>query len=248
MWSLRCLDEVLGELVDDLVAVSGDDALVVLDGDLLADVAEFVHDLPQGAALEHEQGRVTRPQGLEGQVGAAGFLPGFAELGFQGGLAHHRGSSGAEDHGFRVRPFAVPEQMVVNQGNEPVGDGHGAPAGVGLGPGDACRTTIRIAPVDGMAHGQAFGLQVDVLDLQAAQLAATEASDERGEYHRQSRVVGHVLRDQLEFQRRDRRNVLPGGSWCWRYGQDERVVADQRRGAVHAHLRGAGERRLQAHA
>lgn len=165
MWSLRCFDEVFGELVDDLVAVSGDDALVVLDGDLLADVAEFVHDLPQGAALEHEQGRVTRPQGLEGQVGAAGFLPGFAELGFQGGLAHHRGSSGAEDHGFRVRPFAVPEQMVVNQGNEPVGDGHGAPAGVGLGPGDACRTTIRIAPVDGMAHGQAFGLQVDVLDL-----------------------------------------------------------------------------------
>ena len=80
-------DEVFGELVDDLVAVLGDDALVVLDGDLLADAAELV------------------------------------------------------------------------------GDRHGAPAGVGLGPGDACRTTIRIAPVDGMAHGQAFGLQVDVLDL-----------------------------------------------------------------------------------
>ena len=37
-------DEVFGELVDDLVAMLGDDALVVLDGDLLADAAEFVGD------------------------------------------------------------------------------------------------------------------------------------------------------------------------------------------------------------
>ena len=37
-------DEVFGELVDDLVAVLGDDALVVLDGDLLADAAELVGD------------------------------------------------------------------------------------------------------------------------------------------------------------------------------------------------------------
>ena len=35
-------DEIFGELVDDLVAVLGDDALVVLDGDLLADAAELV--------------------------------------------------------------------------------------------------------------------------------------------------------------------------------------------------------------
>ena len=48
MWSLRCFDEVFGELVDDLVAVLGDDALVVLDGDLLADVAELVHEISLG--------------------------------------------------------------------------------------------------------------------------------------------------------------------------------------------------------
>ena len=37
-------DEIFGELVDDLVAVLGDDALVVLDGDLLTDAAELVGD------------------------------------------------------------------------------------------------------------------------------------------------------------------------------------------------------------
>lgn len=46
--SLRCFDEVFGELVDNLVAVLGDDALVVLDGDLLADVAELVHEISLG--------------------------------------------------------------------------------------------------------------------------------------------------------------------------------------------------------
>ena len=51
--------EFIYELVDNLTPVLIDDALVVLDGDLLADVAEFVHDLPQGAVLEHEQGRFT---------------------------------------------------------------------------------------------------------------------------------------------------------------------------------------------
>ena len=45
---VRCFDEVFGELVDDLVAVLGDDALVVLDGDLLADVAELVHEISLG--------------------------------------------------------------------------------------------------------------------------------------------------------------------------------------------------------
>lgn len=48
MWSLRCFDEVFGELVDDLVAMLGDDAPVVLDGDLLADVAELVHEISLG--------------------------------------------------------------------------------------------------------------------------------------------------------------------------------------------------------
>ncbi|ALE09197.1 Hypothetical protein RY67_1163 [Bifidobacterium longum subsp. infantis] len=45
---MRCFDEVFGELVDNLVAVLGDDALVVLDGDLLADVAELVHEISLG--------------------------------------------------------------------------------------------------------------------------------------------------------------------------------------------------------
>ena len=83
-------DVVFGELVDDLVAVLGDDALVVLDGDLLADAAELV------------------------------------------------------------------------------GDRHGAPAGVGLGPGDARRAAIRISSVDGVAHGQelAFEARHEVRDVE----------------------------------------------------------------------------------
>ena len=83
-------DEVFGELVDDLVAMLGDDALVVLDGDLLADAAELV------------------------------------------------------------------------------GDRHGAPAGVGLGPGDARRAAIRISSVDGVAHGQelAFEARHEVRDVE----------------------------------------------------------------------------------
>lgn len=44
-------DEVFGELVDDLVAMLGNDALVVLDGDLLADVAELVHEISLGRRL-----------------------------------------------------------------------------------------------------------------------------------------------------------------------------------------------------
>ena len=83
-------DEVFGELVDDLVAMLGNDALVVLDGDLLADAAELV------------------------------------------------------------------------------GDRHGAPAGVGLGPGDARRAAIRISSVDGVAHGQelAFEARHEVRDVE----------------------------------------------------------------------------------
>lgn len=41
-------DEVFGELVDDLVVMLSDDALVVLDGDLLTDVAELVHEISLG--------------------------------------------------------------------------------------------------------------------------------------------------------------------------------------------------------
>ena len=136
----------------------------------------------------------------------------------------------------------------MDQGNKSVRDGNSASAGVGLGLSYARRAAIRISSVDGVAHGQAFGFQIDVLDLQAAQLAATEASDERGEYYCQSCVVGHILRYQTEFERCNRRNVLSGGTRCWRYGQDERVVSDQRRRAVHTHLCGAGERRFQSHA
>ena len=53
-YSLCRFDEVFGELVDGLVAVPGNDALIVPDGDLLTDAAKFVHDLPQSVALKHE--------------------------------------------------------------------------------------------------------------------------------------------------------------------------------------------------
>ena len=52
-YSLCRFDEVFGELVDGLVAVPGNDALIVPDGDLLTDAAKFVHDLPQSVALKH---------------------------------------------------------------------------------------------------------------------------------------------------------------------------------------------------
>lgn len=53
-YSLCRFDEVFGELVDGLVVVPGNDALIVPDGDLLTDAAKFVHDLPQSVALKHE--------------------------------------------------------------------------------------------------------------------------------------------------------------------------------------------------
>lgn len=57
-----CFDKVFGKLIDDLAAMLGDDTLVVLDSDFLANVAKFVHNFPQSASLEHEQRRVARSQ------------------------------------------------------------------------------------------------------------------------------------------------------------------------------------------
>ena len=57
-----CFDKVFGKLIDDLAAMLGDDTLVVLDSDFLANVAQFVHNFPQSASLEHEQRRVARSQ------------------------------------------------------------------------------------------------------------------------------------------------------------------------------------------
>ena len=56
MLILLCLIHcaALMKLVDGLVAVPGNDALIVPDGDLLTDAAKFVHDLPQSVALKHE--------------------------------------------------------------------------------------------------------------------------------------------------------------------------------------------------
>ncbi len=124
-------DEIFGELVDDLVAVLGDDALVVLDGDLLADVAELV------------------------------------------------------------------------------GDRHGAPAGVGLGPGDARRAAIRISSVDGVAHGQelAFEARHEVRDVEIQVPARAAGYPLAVRQPVSFRPPGHVI---LE---RDKARALPAAAF-----------------------------------
>lgn len=76
---------MVGEEFGDLALVSGDDALVAVDRNVHVDVAELVHGLAQGAAFEHEHGRVRGAQGVEGDVGPADLLPGRAELALDGG-------------------------------------------------------------------------------------------------------------------------------------------------------------------
>ena len=58
--------EFIYELVDNLTPVLIDDALVVLDGDLLAGVPQLVHNFTQRAAPEHQQCRMAGTQRFKG--------------------------------------------------------------------------------------------------------------------------------------------------------------------------------------
>lgn len=63
-YSLCRFDEVFGELVDGLVAVPGNDALIVPDGDLLTDAAKFVHDLLRVSPLSMSMSRLMPSAGM----------------------------------------------------------------------------------------------------------------------------------------------------------------------------------------
>ena len=139
--------EFIYELVDNLTPVLIDDALVVLDGDLLAGVPQLVHNFTQRAA---------------------------PELTFQRCLTHNLHPSWREHHGIGISPVTVLTQMITNHGDEPVRNEHTAYAGTRLGIGDSHVTTICSPSIDGMPDTQRSRLKIDIPNLQSAQFPASQ--------------------------------------------------------------------------
>lgn len=83
-------DVFLGYAFGHVLAVFGNDALVVSDGHAHVLVAEFVHGFPDGSAFDHEHGRVGRPERMEGHVLARDVPFGDLELLLQGRWRQYR--------------------------------------------------------------------------------------------------------------------------------------------------------------
>lgn len=183
-----------------------DDALVVLDGDAFARVTELVHAFAEGSAADEEHRGVGDPEGVEGDVGASRGFAGSAELLLHGCGGEDVGSSRLEEQGVvRVAPAI---DVLPDEGDDDLGDGHDAVAFLGLGAAQFVGPQVVAAPVDRVGDVHLEAVEVDVAFAQGACFSDAQAAHDGRDVYDEPVVAGHGVVQLLQFYRCDGLDVF----------------------------------------
>lgn len=131
-----------------------------------------------------------------------------------------------EEHGLRLVD-AVPADVVADGLDEPCGDGHGPHAGEGLRRAEPAGTGAVRPPADRMPHMQESVVEVDVPDLQGANLPYPQSAYQEPQPDAQPGARGHSPGEPASLFPGDR---LLFTSLGWRRlpdRQDERIAVQQ---------------------
>ena len=211
----------------DVAPVSRHHALVASDGHVDVHVAEFVHGLAQRAALDHEHRRVRRAQGVERHVLAVDSFPRGAELPLDRRRVQDpfRVPDRVEEHRVGIPVGAEPVDMFPDEAADRCGDGYDSVAFRGLRLVEPVFAQIVRTLRHGMPHVQQPVVEVDVPELQSADLSDAQPAHQQREMDRQSVVFREAFDQRVDLLPGHRRLLasfgrsLPRDEVAWIRGQ-----------------------------
>ena len=216
---------------DDVAPVPRHHALVASDGHVDVHMPEFVHGLAQRAALDHEHRRVRRPQGVERHVLAVDSLPRGAELPLDRGRVQDpfRMPDRVEEHRVGIPVGTKPVDVLPDEAADRGGNGHDASAFRGLRVVEPVFAQVVRPLRHGMAHIEKPVFEIDVPQLQAADLSDAQPAHQQREMDRQAVVFRKTLDQRVDLLFGQRRLLasfgrsLPRDEVAWIRGQQWRT-------------------------
>lgn len=215
----------------DVAPVPRHHALVASDGYVDVHMAELVHGLAQRAALDHEHRRVRRAQGVERHVLAVDSFPRGAELPLDRRRVQDpfRMSGRVEEHRVGIPVGTEPVDVLPDETADRGGDGHDSVAFRGLRLVEPVFAQVVRTLRHGMAHVEEPVFEVDVPELQSADLSDAQPSHQEREMDRQAVVFREALDQRVDLLFGHRRLIasfglsLPRDEIAWIRGQQRRA-------------------------
>lgn len=215
----------------DIAPVPRHHALVASDGHVHVHMAELVHGLAQRAALDHEHRRVRRAQGVERHVLAVDSFPRGAELPLDRRRVQDpfRVPDRVEEHRVGIPVGTEPVDMFPDETADRGGDGYDSVAFRGLRLVEPVFAQIVRTLRHGMPHVQQPVVEVDVPELQSADLSDAQPAHQQREMDRQTVVFREALDQRVDLLPGHRRLLasfgrsLPRDEVAWIRGQQRRT-------------------------
>ena len=206
-------------------------ALVASDGHVDVHMAELVHGLAQRAALDHEHRRVRRAQGVERHVLAVDSFPRGAELPLDRRRVQDpfRVPDRVEEHRVGIPVGTEPVDMFPDETADRCGDGYDSVAFRGLRLVEPVFAQIVRTLRHGVPHVQQPVVEVDVPELQSADLSDAQPAHQQREMDRQAVVFREALDQRVDLLFGHRRLLasfgrsLPRDEVAWIRGQQRRT-------------------------